>query len=353
MKICFTNDEQIIPKQQGEPGAFSEAAIRYVLGDQVDAMGYNTFEEAFKAVSNETCDVAFIPIENTLGGSIHSNYDLLLRYNLFIIGETNFHVQHCLLVCTETDPNNIKRVFSHFQALAQCDDYLRKHGYTPEPFHDTAGSAKYLSEKRFPDAASVASALAAERYGLKIVEKGIQDDKENFTRFIILSRRSHVPPPNVPAKTSIVFSLVEQVGALVKALTVFSLRDIDLTKIENRPGRKHLLGFSDSTDENALHNTITLNNKLREHHKETVQFKEKWNLLYHNVLPTSTSKQPYQVLFYLDFSASISDIRALNSLMHLSEMAPFVRVLGSYQNINDISSESDGNAWYKFVFDTQ
>jgi len=262
-------------------------------------------------------------------------------------------VQHCLLVCTETDPNNIKRVFSHFQALAQCDDYLRKHGYTPEPFHDTAGSAKYLSEKRFPDAASVASALAAERYGLKIVEKGIQDDKENFTRFIILSRRSHVPPPNVPAKTSIVFSLVEQVGALVKALTVFSLRDIDLTKIENRPGRKHLLGFSDSTDENALHNTITLNNKLREHHKETVQFKEKWNLLYHNVLPTSTSKQPYQVLFYLDFSASISDIRALNSLMHLSEMAPFVRVLGSYQNINDISSESDGNAWYKFVFDTQ
>jgi len=254
---------------------------------------------------------------------------------LFIVGETNFHVRHCLLAASETDPKNVTRVLSHPQALAQCDDYLRTKGLTPVAFSDTAGSAKHVAKEKLKDTASIASQLAAEKYGLQIIASGIEDDKQNFTRFIILSLKDSVPPPNVPAKTSIVFSLIEQIGALYKALSVFVLRDIDLTKIESRPGRKHLLTFSDDVADNSA--ICTINKKLSINHETTVHFKDQWK---GNHTHKEALKQPYQVLFYLDFSASISDISAYNALLHLSEIAPFIRVLGSYPSDGDCSQLS-------------
>lgn len=130
---------------QGEPGAYSEKATRELLGSKVTAIGRPNFEACFRAVASMECDYACLPIENSLGGSIHENYDLMLRYDLTIVAEHEFRVHHCLLAKPGVKRDDIKYAISHPQALAQCDNFLRGLGITPVPTYDTAGSAKMIA----------------------------------------------------------------------------------------------------------------------------------------------------------------------------------------------------------------
>ena len=254
-----------------------------------------------------------MPIENSLGGSIHSNYDLLLRYDLHIIGEHEFKVEHCLLALPGVKMEDIKKVMSHPQALAQCDGYLRTHGLTPEPSYDTAGSAKVIKDKNFLDCAAIASDLAGSIHGLDVLERNIEDHDDNFTRFLLLSRQpvSSLIPPNMDAKTSIVFVLPNNPGALYKALACFSLRDVDFSKIESRPTPVRILQQLRHSSASKQEPTNT-DSQRKEFRGTTSNFINS------------------RYAFYLDFMASEFDDRAQNALMHLKEQAQFVRILGSY-----------------------
>ena len=260
---------------QGEPGAYSEQAVFNYFGN-VDTQPCESFEAVFESVVSGRCDSALIPIENSLAGSIHQNYDLLLRHNLHIVGEYPLRVQHCLIALPEVKKSDIKRVISHPQALGQCAGYLRSLGLKSEPVYDTAGSVKMLKESGARDTAAIASRRAAELHGMQILEEGIEDNPENYTRFLAIARESIIPSGE--AKTSIVFTLRNQPGSLFKALSVFALRDIDLTKIESRP----LQG------------------------------------------------KPWEYLFYIDFVGAAHEETARKALDHLGEYALMLRVLGSY-----------------------
>ena len=295
---------------QGEPGAYSEKSTRELLGEKVVAIGRPSFEACFQAVASMECDYACLPVENSLGGSIHENYDLMLRYDLKIVAEHEFRVSHCLLAKPGVKRTDLKYAISHPQALAQCDNFLRGLGITPIPVYDTAGAAKMISEgAKLPpnctpeNTAAIASDLAGKTYGLHCLDAGIEDDDTNFTRFLLLSRKDVMQhlTTKMPTKTSVVFTLPNTAGALYKALACFSLRDIDCSKIESRPTSASLLNF--------------LKFKSQQLGKKSRNRAE---------LPR------FRYCFYLDFLSSPVDENAQNALAHLREQAEFVRVLGSY-----------------------
>lgn len=260
---------------QGEPGAYSEQAVFNYFG-QVETQPCESFDAVFESAVSGVCESALIPIENSLAGSIHQNYDLLLRHELHIVGEYLLRVQHCLIALPDVKKSDIKKVISHPQALGQCAGYLRALGVKTEQVYDTAGSVKMVKESGARDIAAIASHRAAELHEMQILEEGIEDNPENYTRFLAIAKEA--VRPNGDAKTSIVFTLNNQPGALFKALSVFALRDIDLTKIESRP----LQG------------------------------------------------KPWEYLFYIDFIGAVNDETARKALDHLSEYALMLRVLGSY-----------------------
>jgi prephenate dehydratase len=264
---------------QGEPGAYSEQAVSNYFGN-VETRPSVSFDMVFDSVVSGECEYGLIPIENSLAGSIHQNYDLLLRHDLHIVGEYLLRVQHCLIALPGVKKEEIRKVISHPQALGQCAAYLRRLGIKPESVYDTAGSVKMLKVSGAHDTAAIASRRAAELYGMQILEEGIEDNPENYTRFLAISKEA--VQPDGEAKTSIVFTLKNQPGALFKALSVFALRDIDLTKIESRP----LQG------------------------------------------------KPWEYLFYIDFIGSVYEETVRKALDHLSEYATMLRVLGSYARFN-------------------
>ena len=263
---------------QGEAGAYSEAAVyEHYRDTPVETVPCETFELVFDGVRSGTCDQGFIPIENTLAGSIHQNYDLLLRHDLHVVGEHFLRVSHCLIARPGAQLADIRCVISHPQALAQCDGYLRSlKGVTAEPVYDTAGSVKMVRERGDPALAAIASRRAAEIYGMQVLAENIEDNPLNFTRFLIISGQA--VEPQGESKTSIVFSLKNRPGSLFRALGAFALRDIDLTKMESRP----LVG------------------------------------------------SPWEYLFYIDFSGSTGDAVVQRALAHLGEYTLMLRVLGSY-----------------------
>ena len=294
----------------GEPGAYSEKSTRELLGQNVVAVGMPNFERCFRAVVAREVDYACLPVENSLGGSIHENYDLMLRYDLTIVAEHEFRVKHCLLAKPGVKRGDIKFAISHAQALAQCDNYLRGLDITPVPVYDTAGSAKMILEnKGLPDGctpentASIASDLAGRTYRLNCLDSGIEDDDSNFTRFLLLGRNgvSQFLNKKIPSKTSIVFTLPNTPGALYKALACFALRDIDFTKIESRPTSASLLSF-------LKFRSQAMGRKRR----------------------NQADLPRFRYCFYLDFLASELDESAQYALSHLREQADFCRTLGSY-----------------------
>ena len=276
---------------QGMPGAYSEAAALTAYPNCEPCPG-EQFENAFEATEQWNADRAVLPFENSLGGSIHRNYDLILNHRLHIVGEVYFKVRHCLLALPGQDKADITRAMSHPQALAQCDGYLTalNGGVVKEAVDDTAGAAAHIKQNALAGVAAVASSRAADLYGMEVYDSDIQDDKSNVTRFLALAREPLPPRPNVPYKTSIAFSMKETSGSLFKALACFALRDINLTKVESRPMR--------------------------------------WNPVTQSA-EDGTSMQ-FSYLFYVDFSASMADENAQNALRQLQENATFLRVLGSY-----------------------
>jgi len=310
---------------QGEPGAYSEKSLRELLGTNVIAVPRPDFESCYRAVASRECDYACLPVENSLGGSIHDNYDLQLKYDLTIVAEHECRVSHCLHAMPGVKKEDIKYCMSHPQALAQCDNYLRGMGIKPVPMYDTAGSAKLLRDnadsassnsnskhkpsRSLPDectpenTAAIASDLAGIYYQMNCLDRAIEDDDTNFTRFLLLGRASVSQYLNkkIPAKTSIVFTLPNTPGALYKALACFSLREIDFSKIESRPTSASLLNY-------LKFKSQALGKKNR----------------------NEADLPRFRYCFYLDFLASELDEHAQNALHHLKEQAEFCRILGTY-----------------------
>jgi prephenate dehydratase len=275
MKVAF----------QGETGAFSEEAVCALFGSAAP-VPCQEFADVFEAVEQRGVERAVIPIENSLFGSVHANYDLLRTHELSIVGELQLRIRHNLMAPGGVRLEDVRVVRSHPQALGQCQHFLKTKLPSAEvvPAYDTAGAAKEVAARDRPDEAAIASVRAAEEYGLKIIEAGIESNHQNYTRFLALSREQEMPSRHETArsdwKTSIVYSMRRNVpGALFKSLAVFALRDLDLFKIESRP----LVG------------------------------------------------SPGSYLFYLDVQGAAVDQPVDRALDHLREIASSLKVLGSYQ----------------------
>jgi prephenate dehydratase len=270
---------------QGERGAFSEEATRQLLGQKAAVLPCMSFEELFRSLKEGRAAGAVVPIENTLAGSVHENYDHLVNFELPIVGETSVRIVHNLIAPKGVSFRKIKRVFSHPVALNQCLDFFARNPQIERiPFYDTAGSVKMIMQDGLTDAGAIASAVAAEIYGAHILRRSIESDRQNFTRFFLLRTpeyaRRHAIRTNAqtPWKTSLVFSTRNVPGALFRALSAFALRDLNLMKIESRPLRG----------------------------------------------------KPWEYLFYLDFLGRADSPAAQNAVNHLREIADFLRVLGCY-----------------------
>lgn len=264
---------------QGEKGSFSEIAAKGFFGKDIRVSTSFSFNDVFNKVKNKKVSYGIVPIENSLYGSIIDSLDLLQKNSLFIIGEINLQISHCLLSNKKYKIAQIKKIYSHPQALGQCSIFL---GSIPEvkiiPNYDTAGSAKMLNKDHDEISAAIASKEAAKLYGLKIIKSNIQNKKKNYTRFLIIAKRPHRGKLNNP-KTSLSIELKSIPGALFKALSVFALRDIDLVKIESRP------------------------------------------------LPD----KPFQYLFYIDFVGDVKDEKIKLAITHLKEISSGIKSFGTYE----------------------
>ncbi|MEO7653194.1 MAG: prephenate dehydratase [Bryobacteraceae bacterium] len=270
---------------QGERGAFSEEAARRLAGEDVEAVPCPRFEDIYRALREKKVEGAVVPIENTLAGSVHENYDHLLHNELPIVAETSVRIVHNLIVPPGVPMRKVRRVYSHPVALNQCLKFFAANPQVERvPFYDTAGSVKMIMEEKLTDAAGIASSVAAGIYGATILKRSIEDDRQNFTRFFLLRRPEYLRRHPVKAdgvkrwKTSLVFTTSNTPGTLFRCLSAFALRDLSLTKIESRPLRG----------------------------------------------------RPWEYLFYLDFLGHVDDVPAQNALRHLGELTDLLRVLGCY-----------------------
>lgn len=261
---------------QGEEGAYSQEAIYQAFGPQVGTLPCRTFEAIFDAVESGKADFGALPVENSTAGSINQAYDLLLDHDLKIWQEVNYRVRHCLLGSPGTRMEDVRRVYSHPQALAQCERYLTSRGLEPVAAYDTAGSAKELAANPRPDVAVIASRLAAEIYGLVILDMDIEDLNFNYTRFFIIGGKE--PPRAARNKTSLVFAVRHEPGALYNCLGELASNGINLTKLESRPRRN----------------------------------------------------KPWHYVFYVDLEGHWQDPSCRRALVGLLHRTSFVKLLGSY-----------------------
>jgi prephenate dehydratase len=262
---------------QGAHGAYSEQAALALWDGAVEPVALTSFDEVFAEVEAGRYERGIVPIENSLAGSIHRNYDLLLRHNLYIVAEHNLRVSHCLIAHPGVALEEIREVYSHPQALAQCEESLRRLGsFQAIAAADTAGSVQLIKEQGLRHAAAIAGDAAAEYYGMAILRRDLEDERANFTRFLALGREPVEAAGD--SKTSLAFAGKNEPGLLFRCLAAFALRNIDLCKIESRP----LRGV------------------------------------------------PWEYVFYLDFAGSLSEARCAHAVEQLREMSSFVRVFGSY-----------------------
>ncbi|HVN48739.1 MAG TPA: prephenate dehydratase [Bacteroidota bacterium] len=265
---------------QGEQGSFSEQAARKYFGRYVHALPKPVFAEVFRSVEQSRGAFGIVPIENSVFGSIHQNYDLLLKHNLVIVGETQLRIELNLAALPGTKLKDVKQIYSQPQALGQCETFLGSlKNVKVIAFHDTAAAARMIREENRKDSAAIASGAAVRQHGLRILQRNVESDHENFTRFLVLSKKQIRIKGR--AKTSLTFAVKDTPGALFKALAVFTLRDINLLKIESRP----FIG------------------------------------------------RPWQYLFYVDIDGALHDEKIQRALRHLQEVCSFVRVFGSYAGV--------------------
>jgi prephenate dehydratase len=228
---------------QGERGAFSEMAALQYFPAGATLVPCKSFADVFSAAEKKKVDFAVIPVENSIEGSVPEVYDLLLQTRLKATGEVYHRVRHCLIAGKGVKIKDLKRAYSHPQALGQCRQYLQKKGIEPVPAYDTAGSVKMVKEQGARDAAAIASRRAAELYGMEILDEGIEDRKSNYTRFLVLApsddgKNAKKADSGRQYKTSIIFSVKHVPGALFGILGEFAIRNLNLTKIESRPTKE-------------------------------------------------------------------------------------------------------------------
>ena len=261
---------------QGEVGAYSEQAARLFFGPTASVRPCKSLSSVFEMVEKGVSAFGVVPVENSLEGSVNETYDLLLDSSLKVSGEIDLRVVHCLIASPETQLSDIRVVYSHPQALAQCRRFLESLNCEVVSTYDTAGSVKMIRERRLVDSAAVASEKAADVYGMKVLRRAIEDSPNNYTRFYVLSKDD--APPSGRDKTSIIFSVKHLPGTLFNALQEFAVRSINLTKIESRPNRQN----------------------------------------------------PWEYNFYLDFEGHRKDVACKDALGGLRKRSIFVKILGSY-----------------------
>ncbi|HEX8995710.1 MAG TPA: prephenate dehydratase [Ktedonobacterales bacterium] len=262
---------------QGEPGAYGEEAVIRYYGPEVKPLPKATFADVFAAVTSGAADGGLTPIENSQAGSINEVYDLLRHSGLHVVGELCLPVNHRLLALPGQRLSDIHRVLSHPQALAQSDAYLRSLGVEIVAAYDTAGSAKMIREQQLRGVAAVASARAGEIYGLETLASDIQTIRDNYTRFVALSREPG-PPPTGESKTMLLLATEHAPGALYHALGAFAERGVNLLKLESRPSRE----------------------------------------------------KPWEYVFYLDISGSPQQPAVADAISALARTATFTQVFGSF-----------------------
>ncbi len=255
MKLMHDSHERCRPRfragvlaeaaYQGVPGAFSELALKRAFPG-VKTTACEQFSDAFQIVASGQAYSALLPVENSTEGSVSGVYDLLLKHDVVAIAEVVMKVRHMLIANPGTALGDVTRVYSHPQALAQCRDYIERNGYEAVEHRNTAGAVKMLRERRLIDAAAIASENAAALYGMRILERGIEDVKSNCTRFLLIARRGEEGyvrkamgiARSGPCKTSIIFGLPHEPGSLCGVLREFERRGVNLTKIDSRPTKE-------------------------------------------------------------------------------------------------------------------
>ncbi len=276
---------------QGEAGAYSQEAIFETFGAEMPTLACPSFVEIFRAIESGRADSGMLPIENSTAGAINQSYDLLLDYDLKIAREVIFRVRHALMAPPSVALGDIQRVYSHPQALAQCERFIAARGWEPVVAYDTAGAAKQLAASREKDAGAIASETAARLYGLQILARGVEDLSNNYTRFFVIG---HAESPRVEkSKTSIVLATRHAPGALYECLGEFAARGINLTKLESRPDRR----------------------------------------------------RAWHYVFYLDFEGHWDDAPCRDALIGLLNTSSFLKVLGSYPaaTANPTEEKKNGN----------
>ena len=221
---------------QGVPGAYSQSAAKKFFGDEIDTIATHSFEDALNSAEEEgiSTDVNYsiLPVENSIEGTVGQSVDEIVKTNLHSIGEVFLKVEHCLIGRGKLD--DVTKVYSHPQALGQCSDFIIDHDLRTVPTYDTAGSVEIIKDLE-DNCAAIASSLASSLYNVPIIKKGIANNSNNFTRFLIFSRENTTESGN--DKTSIIFSVKHEPGALHQILKEFNDNDINLTKIESRPNK--------------------------------------------------------------------------------------------------------------------
>lgn len=261
---------------QGERGAYGEmATLQYF--PKARLMPEKSFQDVFDAAESGGADYVVVPVENSIEGSVNEIYDLLLQTKMGVIGEIYQRVRHCLIA--NRGAKKIKYVHSHPQALAQCRGYLQKKKLEPVPSYDTAGAVKMIKGTRMLDAAAIASKRAAELYEMEILDEGIEDRKNNYTRFLVLSAKKARGSKAGDYKTSMIFSVKHVPGALFGIIGEFAIRGINLTKIESRP----------------------------------------------------TKETPWEYNFYVDFEGRAQDKTVQEALRSIKPKTSYIKILGSYE----------------------
>ncbi len=261
---------------QGEPGAYGEMATMSHF-PKAELFPMPSFQSVFRSLDVGKVDFGVIPIENSIEGSVNENYDLLLETKTVVCGEIYQRVRHCLIINPSADESKVSSVYSHPQALAQCRVFLEKKKLEPIPTYDTAGAVKMIKKRRLKRAAAIASKRAAHLYGMKILVEGIEDKRNNYTRFLVLSKVQSKPTGH--DGTSIIFSVRHIPGALFVILKEFARRRINLTKIESRP----------------------------------------------------TKEVPWEYYFYVDFEGHCSDKQTRDLIDAVKKKTIFIKILGSYE----------------------
>jgi len=265
---------------QGERGAFSEDAVIIFLSE-AEPLSCNSISDVFEAVLNDKTRCGVVPVENSQAGSINETYDLLLSYPLNIIAEVNLRISHCLMALPGESLDEIKSVYSHPQALAQCGEFLKKLKAELIPSYDTAGSAKKIKEENLKGCAAIASRRAAQIYGLEILMEKIETNVNNYTKFFVISKQEAEPAPK--SKTSLVFAAKNTPGALYDSLGAFATRGVNLIKLESRPSRD----------------------------------------------------KPWEYIFYVDFEGHVNDKACREAMTELKQKTSFIKILGSYPRAED------------------